>query len=973
MHRLLKRQLKRHIGKESDIDSLDPKIQKFFDVVSEVYDSFDEQRRMQEHIITVSSEELRNSNEKLQELLDKNSELLKNKTDENKDIINILHQYKHAIDQSLIVSRANKEGIITYANDKFCQISGYSRDELIGSSHNIVRNPANPKSIFEELWDTITKKEVWHGTISNRKKSGELYYVKSTIVPILDLDGEIHEYIALRDDITKEFLYQERLQDQKENLDTIFNAQENILIIIDPNSGVVNANSRFYETFGFKDLEDFNSSVDCICKLFNEEDELTNSQCNNKKWYEKYLNANDEQRNITRQDENNQEQIFRVSCQDIKLQGQQHFLITFVDITELENARKKAEIARETKSNFLANMSHEIRTPLNAIIGFSDLLKTKKLEGDEKGYANIISNSAESLLDIINDVLDISKIESGKLIIEKEAFPINVFIDNIVELFSVKAREKKIRFIYDADPNVPYSVITDATRLRQVISNLLSNAIKFTDTYGHVNFKLSLVEKTQNTAKIEFLIKDNGIGISKEQQQDIFEPFSQADSGISRKYGGTGLGLSICKDIITMLGSKIDLISQEGIGSMFKFTLEVEVDKFIDERDHHYTDNSFAITDIANDDEHLRSNIVNYLSKIGRVYEFSEDSIYKHIDILFCFSNKNLNRTVNRFKELNPDAKIVFVGEQENLELFEVEKHITNHIDLPIYGSKIFNIISDNDHKIIETLEKDTQNDEKEYSKHILVAEDNPNNQKLIEILLENMNIKCSIAEDGVEAISMYEQNKYDLVFMDINMPRLDGVAATQEIMRKQKDEGLYKIPIIALTANSLEGDKEKYILAGMDDYISKPIVQNKLKDVINKYTNIIKKEADTIELKEESVQVYEEVIEPKQNEDISITFDKSKAVKTLNLSENVVDMLIKQFFLTLPKDIEKLEDFVEQNEYDEIKKQAHYIKGSAANLSMKDIVNILEDMENKSQNQKCDIADIEKIKLIAQKIEESI
>lgn len=954
MHRLLKRQLKRYVGDEKTIESLDPKMKEFFKTISEVYDSFDDQRRMQEHIITVSSEELRNSNAQLKELLDKNSLLLKNKTNENKDIINILHQYRDAIDQSLIVSRTDDKGIITYANEKFVEISGYTKEELIGQSHNIVRNPANSSDIYKQLWDTIKAKKVWHGMLSNISKTGDIYYVKSTIVPLIDRDGNIKEYIALRDNITKEVLYQKKLKHQTQRLNTIFNSQENITIIIKPNKGVVDANEKFFETFEFNNIVEFNKTADCICDLFKESQSL---RAGNKKWYLKFLSTNEEDNKVSRVNTKGIEQIFRASSKEIELDEEQHYLITFVDITELENARKKAEIAKETKSNFLANMSHEIRTPLNAIIGFSDLLKSKKLGSDEKGYANIISNSAESLLDIINDVLDLSKIESGKLGIEKEPFPLNLFIDNIVELFSVKAKEKNLRFIYDSDPKLPFSVISDSTRLRQVISNLLSNAIKFTDEKGYVNLVLKLIDKSETNAKIEFTIKDNGIGISKEQQETIFEPFTQADSGISRKYGGTGLGLSICKDIVTLLDSKIVLESKQNEGSTFSFTIDFEVDKFIDERNHHFNHATFAVTPISNDDEHLRLNIVNYLTKIARVHQFDESSNFNHIDILFCFNNEKLSEIIEKFSQLNPTSRIVYVGEKKHIQNLKNKSKFTNYIDLPIYGSKIFNIISDNDN-VTETFVKtdDVEKKKESFNKHILVAEDNVNNQKLIEILLDQLDIKCTIANDGIEAIELYEQNEFDLVFMDINMPRLDGVGATHELLRKQKEENLYKIPIVALTANSLEGDKEKYILAGMDDYMSKPIVFDKLKDIINKHTSKEKKK--NLNIKER---------------DIKTTFNKQNAISQLGVSENIVEMLINNFFNSFDKDLEKLENCINEENYDEIYKQAHYIKGSCLNLTMTDISDVLVEIENKSKEGICDISDIESIRLIAEEIKKNL
>jgi PAS domain S-box-containing protein len=270
MHRLLKRQIKKTFGSEFDFDSVDKNIQDLLTIVSDVYDDFDNQRRMSEHIITVSSDELRNSNAQLKKLLDERSESLENKTIENKEIINLLHQYKDAIDQSLIVSRTDKRGIITYVNEKFCKTSGYSEKELIGRPHNIVRDPYNSKELYKNIWETITNKKIWTGTFSNRKKNGDIYYVNSTIIPLLDAEGNIQEYMGLRDEITTQIEYQKKLKSQTQRIHTIFNSQENITLIIEPSIGIVDVNNKFFETFGYNTLDEYKKKVKCLCHLFEE-------------------------------------------------------------------------------------------------------------------------------------------------------------------------------------------------------------------------------------------------------------------------------------------------------------------------------------------------------------------------------------------------------------------------------------------------------------------------------------------------------------------------------------------------------------------------------------------------------------------------------------------------------------------------------------------------------------------------------
>ena len=389
-----------------------------------------------------------------------------------------------------------------------------------------------------------------------------------------------------------------------------------------------------------------------------------------------------------------------------------------VDKKTIELEEKVIELKKttKTKSEFLANMSHEIRTPLNAIIGFIDIIKEKEQDEENKGYLEIVKNSSDSLLGIINDVLDFSKIESGNMTLEILPFDLKKLIREIGLLFYEKAIEKNIDIKIHFDKDVPNMINGDSLRFRQMTINLISNAIKFTPQNGIV--KMSANYK-KDTHQLTFMIEDSGIGISKENLKKIFEPFSQEDSSTTRRFGGTGLGLSICSRFVTLMGGELKVSSTLGVGSIFYFTIPIV----------------------------------------------------------------------------------------ENQEIVK-----TRRID----------VVPDKDFSF--------------ENKTILLVEDNPANQMFMKVILKKMNLAFEIANDGVEAVSMFKENKYDAILMDENMPNMNGIEATRLITEYEKQNNLVHTPIIALTANALKGDKEVFLSAGMDEYLTKPVNKKKLNEILTKF-----------------------------------------------------------------------------------------------------------------------------------------
>ncbi|WOH35840.1 PAS domain S-box protein [Thalassotalea fonticola] len=874
----------------------------------------------------------------------------------------------------------DSKGIVQEFSPAAEQMFGYSANEMIG--HNINRIQPDDIALQHDKFLNNYKGEKTSSVVGNiselqgQHKNGRVIPIDLSVRETV-LDNQ-KMFIGVIRDVSDRHQQEKLLKESEERLDAATYGARIGLWEFFPEKGNARVNTMWATMLGYapSEIMEKNEKWSFIkggLKTWRElihPDDWDHTEQN----MQTYLKGNDQEFRHE----------FRIRCKD----GQYKWILDIgrttendeqglpsricgvhIDITErkqlelnYEKAKFTAEDANRAKSDFLANMSHEIRTPMNAIIGMSHLALATELNKKQRNYIDKVHRSAESLLGIINDILDFSKIEAGKLDIETIEFDLGDVLENLVNFVSIKAEEKQLELLFDIEQDLPMALVGDPLRLTQILINLANNAVKFTDD-GEVVLNICQQFISEDYVELKFSVEDTGIGMNEDQQARLFQPFTQADASTTRKHGGTGLGLAISKKIVSLMGGEISLESELGKGSIFSFTVTFNRQQ-AKEKKQLIPAKQITRVLVVDDNAHAREIFSKMAMSLGydvataenaaKGLELLKDSdLHKPFELVLMDWQMPTMDGIEAItiieNKLNlkhpPTIFMVTAYGREELNMQIGRLNVTTILTKPVTTSSLNDAIVDAlGAKHFDIKDSNSRRDKSKdainllQGADILAVEDNEVNQELIMGLLTNNGINCFLANNGLEAIQMIEKQFFDGVLMDCQMPVMDGYTATKKLRENPKFANL---PIIAMTANAMAGDREKALSAGMNDHIPKPINVAAMFQIMANWIKPLQQEIESSEI-------------PVEESTVSLP----DSLQTIDIDDGLTRTMgdKKLYLKLLIKFSEGQQDFIEQynNALDDkdmelTTRLAHTLKGLAGNIGAKELLVSAQLLETQS------------------------